>query len=378
MIVKRVGFYKEPTIAAAGLIEGMPTGDHYTRIKYDDIVTQDHQSPEIIEKVITNFDMTVNLGSSFGKVTRTVVGTPYRHDDPLNHIEELKDPVTEQPIFKVRRKPATHNGEFNGKSVFIPERMMSQRRATKNRYLFHCQQLVNATPRGQEKLKRAYLKRVTKLELPMGLRKFMIIDGAGDKGRRADHKSPDCWAMGVFGVEPIRHRDGSNRVFILDLLIEQMDLLQAQKAAVDMVCRNGRIEKLGIEKVGMSTTEIHICSALKAKDRHYSEENGRLRILQPEGRPKQFRIESALPWPLENGRIHYVDTVRAAAIERLGQEMDKFPAWHDDGLDILSYLYDILKDYRFETLSDPQKPESKYDAAFRKAREGSAKGWIAV
>jgi hypothetical protein len=27
--------------------------------------------------------------------------------------------------------------------------------------------------------------------------------------------------------------------------------------------------------------------------------------------------------------------------------MDKFPHWHDDGLDALSYLWDILKDHRF-------------------------------
>jgi len=28
--------------------------------------------------------------------------------------------------------------------------------------------------------------------------------------------------------------------------------------------------------------------------------------------------------------------------------MEKFPFWHDDGLDALSYLYDIIKDFRFQ------------------------------
>ena len=378
LVVKRRGFYKEPTISSWGLIEGMPTGDHYTDMTFDDIVTQDLQSPEIIEKVKTNFDMAENLGTR--DCQRTVAGTYYRHDDPLTYIRDKVDPATNVPIFTVRRKPATVDGSYAGKSVFQPERTLAKKRSGM-KYIFYCQQLLDPTPRGHEKLNRAHLQLVSRRDLPERLYRFMLIDGSGDAGRRVDRRA-DCWALGVFGVEPYRDDLGFSRVFILDLMIDEMDLVRAQEEAVAMYCRNGRILKLGVEKVGMSTTEIHIAAALRAKKRHVSVETGNLHILRPGGRTKEYRIESAVSLPLQNGKIHVLDTVPNAYRERLMLEMDRFPASkQDDGLDILSYVYDIIKDYRFTDFpSEPVKP-SPYEEAFRKAKEfraGTGLSWIRV
>lgn len=375
LVLKRKGIYKEPTFNSCGLVEGMPTGDHYTDLVFDDIVTQDQQSPEIMEKVINNFEMAENIGTRDRQLT--AVGTFYRHDDPLVYIMNKTDPVTGDKMFKCRKKTATVDGTLKGASAFLPESALAKKRAGKI-YFFYCQQLLDPTPRGYEKLNRDHLILVTRRQLPTNLYKFMIIDGAGDIGRRQDRKADD-WAMMVCGVEPSRDKDGTSRVYLLDLLIKDMDLFTAQKAAVEMYCRNGRILKLGIEKVGMSTTEIHICAALRARGKHLSVEAENLVILKPGGRSKEFRIESAISWPLKNGKIHVLDTVPIEMRARLGLEMEKFPAWHDDGLDGLSYLYDIIKGYRFGAQqADEKKPESAYDAAFRRAREGKHRGWIAV
>lgn len=375
LIVKRKGFYKEATISCWGLVEGMPTGDHYTDMTFDDIVTQDLQSPEIMQKVCDNFDMAENVGTRDRQIN--VIGTFYRHDDPLVYIMNKTDPQTGQKMFKLRKKAATIDGTFAGASAFLPERALAKKRAGKI-YFFFCQQLLDPTPRGQEKLNRDHLIVVKKSELPLNLYKFMIIDGSGDVGRRQDRPA-DAWAMMVIGVEPYRDDSGMSRVYILDLLIQEMDLAQAQKAAVDMYCRNGRILKLGIEKVGMSTTEIHICAALRAKKRFLSVESGNLVILKPGGRSKEFRIESALSLPFKNGKIHILDSIGRSNSERLMLEMEKFPAWHDDGLDGLSYAYDIIKDYRFGEVPKEEKKETAYDAAFRKAKERSGNGtWIVV
>ena len=43
--------------------------------------------------------------------------------------------------------------------------------------------------------------------------------------------------------------------------------------------------------------------------------------------------------------------------ERLKSEMDKFPYWHDDGIDASSYLYDIMKDYNFVYYQNYDIPE---------------------
>ncbi|MGA2467632.1 MAG: hypothetical protein ABSH06_25210, partial [Thermodesulfobacteriota bacterium] len=66
-------------------------------------------------------------------------------------------------------------------------------------------------------------------------------------------------------------------------------------------------------------------------------------------------IESALAWPLNNGKLHVSKAVPYAYRERLKWEMEKFPFWHDDGLDALSYLYDIIKDFRFQRPLPPLK-----------------------
>lgn len=377
LFLKRKGFYKEATFSAWGLVEGMPTGDHYTDLVCDDIVNQDHQSPEIIQKICDNFDMVENVGTR--DVQITVVGTFYRHDDPLTYIRDKQDIETGERMFPMRKKAATIDGEFNGKSVFLPEETLQRKRSGK-RYFFYCQQLLNPTPKGMEKLNRDHVIEVSRKDLPERLYKFMMIDGAGDEGKRKGPKEADAWAMAVIGVEPYRDELGASRVYILDLVIEKMDLVTAQQAAVDMYCRNGRILKLGIEKVGMSSTEIHICNALRAKKKIVSIEHGNLEILRPGGRTKAYRIESALAWPLKNGKIHILDTVPVAYRERLGLEMEKFPAWHDDGLDAVSYVYDIVKSYRFGERPDGEKPESSYDRAFRRAREhkNGRSGWIAV
>lgn len=380
LIVRRNGFYKEPTISSWGLVEGMPTGFHFTDMVFDDIVTQDLLQPEVTGKVTENFEMAQNLGTRDCQVT--VVGTFYRHDDALVNISQLTDPETGKKIFPLNKKPATLDGSVNGKSAFLPESTLAKKRAGRI-YIFYCQQLLDPSPRGMEKLNKDHLIVVKRKAIPDNLYKFMLIDGSGDKGKRRDGRDPDPWAMMVVGVEPYRDEIGLSNLYILDLLIRRMDLYVAQQEAVDMYCRNGRILKLAIEKVGMSTTEVHIVSALRKRGRYLSVEQGNLHILHPSGRPKEYRIESALSWPLKNGKIRILDTVPAGDMETLKLEMEKFPVFNDDGLDGLSYVYDLLKEYRFGDregeVNEEEKNRDKWERAFQKSRErGNRSGWIAV
>lgn len=375
LIVKRKGFYKEPTVSAWGLTEGMPTGFHLTDLVYDDIVVHDMQSPEIMQKVKDNFDISENLGTRDRILT--VVGTFYNHDDPLTYIRDKTDPLTGERLFKTRKKAATENGELNGRAVFLPEATLAKKRAG-NLFFFYCQQLLDPTPRGARKLNRKHLIKVSKSEIPKRLYKFMLVDPAGNKGRRADGRSADAWSIGVIGVEPFADDSGASDIYILDLMIEEMDLISATNNVVDMYIRAGRVLKLAVEKVGMSTTEIHIANALKAKGKRVSEDKGNLHILKPAGREKHYRIESNLSWPLLNSKIHYADTIPQAFIERLMLEMDKFPYWHDDGLDMLSYIYDVIKDYKFGKRPEDPSELDAYERARKRKREMDSGSWIVV
>ena len=378
LVVKRKGLLKEPTVTAYGLSDGLPIGIHVDDLIYDDIVTQDTLSPDMIQKVKDNFDISVFLGNRSSRYT--IIGTTYRQDDPLSYIRNKVDPVTGIPMFKVRVKPGTVDGTMKGLSVFLPEKRMSFLRSN-DLHKFKCQQLLDPSPKGTERLNPEHLQTVTRAELPPRLYKFMLIEPSGSEGKRQDNRSVDPWAMGVIGVEPYRDDLGLSKIYILDLVIEVMDLIQAQKTAVDMYLRNGRIIKLGVEKVGQSTTEIHIQNALRAKKKFISIENKNLVILRPSGGEthgmgKEFRIESKLAWPLANSKIHILDTVGYSSAEHLRVEMQRFPHWHDDGLEMVSYVYDMIKEYRFPKFTEEEAKKDRWDDMRSKWKSGNVDGWM--
>lgn len=350
--VKRKGYYKEETVEAWGLIEGMPTGRHFSHRVYDDIVTLDTVgTPEMMAKVRQAFDMSENLGTADG--TCRIIGTPYHHEDTLMQLRaQTKD--SGEPLYHVRLKPATVDGTPNGASAYLPEEKLAKLRT--NRRTFYSQQLLDPTPQGTQKLDKNLLVEVEPSQIPQRLFKFMAIDPAGE--RKSDNRQGDSWAMVVIGVEPYRDDLGASRFFILDMIVEPMSPTEAVQNAVKMFMRNGQIRQLGVEKVGLSTTEVHISKALHARGRSVTVENKNLLILRPAGRSKEQRIEDALAWPLVNGKLHISKQILPAYRERLKVEMDKFPYWHDDALDAISYVVsDMVRGFRFGKYEPDKKPE---------------------
>lgn len=357
LILKRKGFYKEATLEAHGLIEGMPVGKHFSGRIYDDVVTQDLvNSPDVMAKLHDTFDMSQNLGTIDG--WHKVIGTTYHHEDLL---VKLRNKVTAdgKPVYTTRLKPATADGTPNGPSAYLPEERLAELRI--NRQMFFSQQLLDPTPQGTQKLDSSLLVEVSPAEIPQRLFKFMLVDPAGE--RKSDKRQGDSWAMGVIGVEPYRDDLGNSNIYVLDMLIEPQTEAEAISNVVSMFMRNGQIRQLGVEKVGLSTAETHISKALLARGRSITVENKGLVLLRPGGRSKQQRIESALQYPLMHRKIHLSTAIPAAYRERLRLEMNKYPFWHDDGIDMLSYIYDVIKDYKFgkaDTRTEAQKWDDDY------------------
>ena len=364
LILRRSSTRKEPNVSAWGLTEGMPTGGHYERRVYDDISTQDMaDSVDMMEKVKDKFDSSQNLGTSEG--SHRVVGTYYHHNDALVYIRGKKD-LEGNPKYHYRLKPGSHDGTGAGRPVYVSQKRWDDLKLTRS---FNCQQLCDPSPTTDQKLNPDFLLPIERRMIPKNVYRFMLVDQAGDLATAKIQSGPslDSWAFGVVGVEPFTDDIGQSKVFIEDLMIAPMSESEAIDAIVRMYLNAGMIMKLGVEKVGLSSTHIHIQKALQAYGRHITFEpdgSGNGILLLPLGQGtkgggwKKKMIESALSWPLNNGKIFYSTAVPMNYIERLKLEMKNFPVWHDDGMNMLAYLFSqILKNMFFGMAEDQAEAE---------------------
>ena len=336
LYLKRRSTRKEATISGWGLIDGMPTGQHFERMVYDDIVVEDHAtSHDIMQKVITKFDSSINLGKDGGH--HVVVGTHYHHEDPLMHIRNIVRENTDQKRYTVSFKPATDTGERDGKPVFLSQDRLNNLKLTRT---FNCQQLLNPTPTGTRNYSRELIHPVEPKFIPRGLYNIILIDQAGDN-TQADG---DPWAITSLGVEQKADEMGMNKVFIRQLIIDKMRLSEAMETICRVYLTSGIVKKLGVEKIGLSTTETHIAAALKKNGRRVSVENGNLVLLRPAGRSKEGRVVSGMDWPLLNKKIFYSTAIPDEYIEKAKTELDGFPFCSYHWLDTMGYLYDVLND----------------------------------
>lgn len=345
IILKRKTNRKEASISAHGLVEGMPTGLHFERRVYDDITTNDTaKSVDVQENIKHAFDVSQNLRTLVSSHHR-VTGTYYSHLDPLLYVRDMKT-LGGDPMYHFRLKPATEDGTVNGKPVLMTQEALD---AEKVRSSFNCQQLLDPTPSTEQRLNFQYMIKVSPTDIPRDVYNFMMIDQAGDAESNKS-KNTDSWAIGVLGVEPYSDDIGQSKIFLKNLWVDVCGESEAIDKAVNMYIEAGVICRIGVEKVGLSTTHIHIANALRARGRFVEFTDDRKStgvLLRPAGRHKKKFIEAALAWPLNNSKLFYSSEIPSRHINRLEMEMRNFPLWYDDALNMMAYLYDVLKDYSF-------------------------------
>jgi len=370
LILKRQTKRKEPSISAWGLVEGMPTGMHFERRIYDDIVTEDiAESVDMMEKVKNKFDSSQNIGTDQGH--HRVIGTYYHHNDPLTYVRGKRD-FDDKPKYYYRFKPATADGTATGVPVFLSQGRLDDLRLTRS---FNCQQLLDPSPVADASLHPDYMTKVEKKLIPKELVRMLLVDQAGDYETNIHQRKADSWAVGVIGVEPVSDEIGQSNIYIEDLWISPANESEAIEQIVRMYLKARMIHRLGVEKVGISTTHNQIQRALRAYGRYISfDRGGNGILLRPAGRNKRKFIESSISWPLNNGKIFYSDAVPPPYLDRLKMEMRNFPAWHDDGLNMLSYVYDVIKDEFFPAAEDiaEQNRRKRYE------EKPVQRGWMAM
>jgi hypothetical protein len=369
LILPRQTTRKEPSFYAAGLEEGMPTGCHYHRLVFDDITNEDvAQSPLRMKALKKLFDSAQNIGLRGGH--RRVVGTYYHYADPLVYVRNKNKINSDIPLYHVRVKAATHDGTPNGIPVFLSQEELDIK---KTESTFYCQQLCDPVPAEERKLPGVLLQDIAHVKIPKNLIKLMTVDPAGDE----NEGKGDDWAMFVIGVSPNTDDFGASDFYILDGEVDKMSEAGGPNMITEIYIRNGRVEMLGIEKVGLATTGSWVEKALMKKGRRVSLASKNMMPLTPKGRKKTRRISDALSWPMLNGKMYISESVPKSIRDRIRQELDEFPyGSNDDAIDAIAYLVgDMMADEIVKAKLRSHTPTNTRMYGHLQAVSGG-KGWL--
>ncbi len=278
IVVKRKGNPKEATVEAHGLIDGMPTGKHFSRRRYDDVVTEKMvTNPEMITKVTERWELSDNLGTRGGKVS--VIGTRY-------HFADTYGVMIERKVYIERRKPATDDGTFDGNPLLFTVEEWEEKKRNQSPHIVAAQHLLNPAAGKEATFQLDWLK--TWLVRPKTMNVYILVDPA--KGPHASGAKTANTAMAVICI------DAAGNKYLCDGYRHKMDLGERWVALRNLYRKWAKMPGVqcvfvGYEQFGMQT------------DLEYMEERMRIERVA-------FPIEE-LSWPREG------PASKKARIERL-------------------------------------------------------------
>jgi len=316
LVIKRKSFAKEASVEAWGLVDGQPTGKHFTIRVYDDVVTKDSvTTPEQIRKTMEAYELSQSLGTDKGQ--KRVTGTHYSFADAYSQLKS-------RGTYKVRIHPATHDGTSTGEPVFLSQERLEELRHEQSSYVFACQQLLNPVADEERRFKEEWLKYYG--ELPYGMNRYLICDPANEK-----RKASDFTVMAVIALD----YDGNR--FLLDMLRDKLNLTERWIAFRNLYQR-WRPTRVGYEQYGMQSDIQHFEECMKRERVYFS--------ITPLGGQvgKEDRILRLVP-VFEKGRFWLPEKLvykgRDMIKEFIAEELLFFPfSTHDDILDCLSRIED--------------------------------------
>jgi phage terminase large subunit-like protein len=322
LVVKRTTVPQEATVEALPLHKG--TGKHFSLLIYDDVVTQESvTTPEQIKKTTENWQLSQNIGAIGGKVR--MIGTRYHAADTYKYI-------LEETAFRPRIYPATADGTYEGKPVFMTREALAEKRQKMGPFIFACQMLQNPLADKAQGFAEEWFMRLPG-ELPdaKGMNRYIIVDPASAKKKDSDYTS--MWVVGM---------NIDNNYYILDGVHDRLNLVERGNALFELH-RKWLPLRVGYEHYGMQADVEHLRYRME-------QENYRFGIIELGGQtPKTDRIRRLVP-VFEQGRIWFPyrllkmrleNTAYDLTDEFLKQEYMTFPvSAHDDMLDCLSRILD--------------------------------------
>lgn len=362
IVVRRKSNPGESTVEAWGLVDGQPTGKHFKRLLYDDVVTDKSvTTPDMIEKTTDALSLSYNLGSG-GQEFRRFIGTRY-------HFADTYRTIMDRGTAKARIYAATDDGTETGNPVLLSPEALAKKRRDMGPYVFGCQMLQNPKSDNLHGFRREWIKHWSRNE-GGGLNKYILIDAASEKKKDSDYTA--MWVIGL-GTD--------QNYYVLDMLRDRLNLTERTKKLFEWH-RKYRPIQVRYERYGKDGDIAHIFSE---QDRA----NYRFDITEVGGSTsKHDRIKRLIPL-FEQGRVYLPETCYITDYERQPRDMvtafieEEYVAFpvplHDDMLDALARIAEPATDKPELTLvwpmsdEEPKEERDRYD--IRKTRVRSA--WAA-
>lgn len=312
---------KESTVEAHGLVDGQPTGKHFTHCVYDDVVVVSSiTSPEMMLKTVDALAMSYSLGTDNG--VRRFIGTRY-------HFNDAYKTIIDRGTAKPRIYTATKDGSASGEPVFLTQESLDAKRRDAGPYIFASQYLLNPKADETQGMLRDWVKDRHAGVAWKGMNTYLLFDPASAKKKTSDYTA--AWAVGL-------HSD--NRVYVLDILRDRLNLPQRTAKLFEWHRMYNPIDTR-YEKYGKDSDIEHILEEQKRQ-------NYRFNITVVGGQtPKNDRIKRLIPY-FEQGRIvlprtcyrtDYEGKTNDLVADFVEQEFMGFPVGtHDDMLDALARL----------------------------------------
>lgn len=320
IIVKRKSNPKEATVEAWGLVDGQPTGKHFPRMLFDDVVTDGSvTTPDMIKKTTDALSLSFNLGTDGG--TKRFIGTRYHYNDSYKTIIERGTAIPR--IYK-----ATVDGTGDGEPVLLSRERLAEKRKEQGPYIFACQMLQDPKADEAQGFREDWLRYWHK-EPSKGTTKYLLVDAANEKKKGSDYTC--AWVVGL---------GADKNYYVLDVVRDRLNLTERGKLVMRLH-RKWKPEQVRYEKYGKDADIQHI-------EYVQEQENYRFAITEVGGAtPKNDRIRRLIPL-FEQGRIYlpthlHVTDYQGKTVDMIrtfiDDEFKAFPvSAHDDMLDALARI----------------------------------------
>lgn len=304
IVVKRKTNPRESTVEAWGLVDGQPTSRHFSHQVYDDVVTLESVStPDQISKTTRAWELSLNLGSG-ERTKRRHIGTRYHINDTYREL------ITRGSVI-LRHHKATDNGKAppEGKSVFLPDELLAQKRRDMGPYTFSCQMMGDPVADRAMSFKREWLRFYKDVKDTARWNLYVVVDPASKKKANSDYT-----VMEVIGLAP------DQNYYLLEGVRDRMNLTQ-RAAKLFELHRKWNPRRVGYESYGLQADVEHIRYEMEQR-------NYRFEIVELGGSlAKEDRIKKLIPI-YEQGRFYSPE--RQSYVDAEGRHLDYIQVFTDD------------------------------------------------